>query len=516
MSIPYKLLVIVSILLSHDLHAGTPPEIAQSVLDKLYKAHGHFSPHKPKLKFVTSKENVASYIKYNNTIQIEEQAYLLCRSFGKDSLSALAFLLGHELIHAIQINNVLPKTSFINYNKSLRSSIEIEQNADIQGIFLSYLAGYHTVDIIPEIIERMYTVYELRTKNIKGYPTEEERKASYKPVIDQANQLIELFKLSNELSVIEEYQTAIQCLEYITRFYQGKEVYNNLGVNYTLMALNFTRRNTETFIYPMELDWNSRIKKPKTGRGEEEMNPIEKIQQQQYFLKAKNYFSLASDLDPNYIVADLNSFCVLIMMNDLKAADQFYRNHLRRFSNKTEQKELFLKIKSANAILLAKKDNTTEAITIWNDLKKEKSDIIATQANQNLNYLAKNPYLQGPAAVQPCIALNTHDIPGANFKLRNVETHAWIQLDTTNGIEKTRIHNTTVYSSVVNRYTVFTIQKIPIPRNQKPEIDKGHLVSLGNNQWICRCKKENEAFILNEDGEVVIKLRYQYFKEALE
>ncbi len=511
MSILYKIPVILYLLIPSYLCAGNPTEIAQGVLDRLYKAHGHFNPKKPKLQLVSSKENVASYLKYNNTIQLEEQAYLLCRSFGKDSLSVLAFLLGHELIHAIQIHNVLPKTSFISYHKSLKSSLEIEQNADIQGIFVSYLAGFNTIELIPQIIERMYTVYGLRSKNIRGYPTEEERKSSYKDVKEQAKQLIELFNLSNELAVIEEYQTSIQCLEYITRLYQGKEVYNNLGVNYTLMALNFTGRNTESYIYPLELDWNSRIKKPKSGRGEEELDPIIRIKQQQLFLKAKIYFSLASDLDPDYTQADLNIFCVHIMMNELDEARQFYRNHLRGIANKKGNTEIFLKIKSANAILSAKLNNSTEALKIWNDLLQEKNKIIAVQAEQNISNLTKNRYLQALQPILPCASINKKEVPEVDRKLRNLETNQWIQLDSMNSLEKNKIDNSTIYACIVDGSKIFQVQKIPVQSKLKLDVKKDQLRSLGNNQWIYICKKESIAYILNEQEEAVTIIRYLYF-----
>lgn len=493
--------------------AGNPQEIAQKVLDRLYQVHGNSNPRKPKLEIINSKQNVAMYIKHKNTIQLEEQAYLFCRFFGKDSLDALAFILGHELIHAIQTNNVLPKTSFISYDKTLNSSFEIEQNADIQGIFVSYLAGYKTIQLIPQIIEKMYTVYELRKKNLNGYPTEEERKTSYKPVIDQVNELIELFHLANELSVIEEFEASIQCLEYISRFYQGKEIYNNLGINYALMALNFTKTNAESYIYPLELDWNIRIKKPKTGRGDDPLEILEKIEQMQLYRKSKDYFQLASQLDPNYTLVDLNTFCVLIMMNDLQNAKQFYRNQLRAVSSKIKDTDVFLKIKAAHAILLAKMNNPSDAIKIWTDLSKQNNEMIAAQAEQNLVNVSLNKQLRVDKPLKPCVSIDLKGIPQTSIKLRNIETDQWIQMDTFNHIEKKKYEHSTLYAFISNDRKILNTQKIYTPSKPKLTIEVFKLHSLGNKQWIYQCKKENIAYILNEHQEVQYLIRHYRFKE---
>lgn len=488
--------------------------MAQGVFNRLYEVHGHFNPNKPKLEIIPGKKNVARYLKYNNTIQLEEAAYLLCRHFGKDSLDALAFILGHELIHAVQVNNVLPKTSFISYDLTLNSSIEIEQDADIQGIFTSYLAGFKTIQIIPQIIDKMYEVYELKDKIIKGYPTQQERKASYKQVTHQANELIELFQLANEMSSIQEYRMAIQCLEYISRFYQGKEIYNNLGINYTLLALNNTRINLESYIYPIELDWNIRIKKPKTGRGDDPTETLERIEQIKYYNKAKEYFTIALELNPKYLLAEINIFSLLIMKGEYEIAKDFYHKRLRSYSKKTSHKEDFLKIKSANAILLAKTNKSDQAIKIWTDLSSNKNKIVASQAEQNLSSQVNKKYIF-QISVEECVPIHTVNQSEYGIKLRNTETDSWIHLDTENGIEKKSFHNYTLYSSLVHNQKQLIIQKIPSRLKNKMDIDPDKLYTLGNDQWIYHCKNESMVAILNDRKELQYVIRYYRFKDQI-
>ncbi len=494
------------------LPGNSPHRVATTVLDRLYEVHGHFNPNKPKLSVIKAKKNVARYLKYNNTIELEETAYLLCRDFGKDSLDALAFILGHELIHAVQVNNVLPKTSFISYDQTLNSSLEIEQDADIQGIFTSYLAGFKTIELIPRIIDKMYDVYELKNKQIHGYPSEQDRKTSYRHVTNQANELIELFQLANQMTSIQEYTLAIQCLEYISRFYQGREIYNNLGMNYTLLAINHTRLNIENYIYPIELDWNIRIKKPKTGRGDDPLQTLERIQQTQYFNKAKQNFSIALKLSPKYLQAEINIFSLLIMKGELETANNFYKNRLRSYSRNKKLQDEFLKIKSANAILLAKENKSDQALAIWLELLKNPNKIIASQAEQNISKLQSNNYVF-PVISEECVPLQSPNLPELSLKLRNTDTDSWIRLDAENGIEKKSFNTYALYSSVVKGYKQFVVQHIPVKIKQQLNVESSKLRSLGNDQWMYHCEKESYVAILDQGKWLQSVIRYYRYKE---
>ncbi|MGB3085257.1 MAG: hypothetical protein WBB21_11110, partial [Saprospiraceae bacterium] len=82
--------------------ASNPQKTAQKVLHKLYMANGNFQRKIPTIELINQQQNIAVYIKKKNLIQLEIKAFQLCSSFGKDSLDALAFILSHELVHAIQ------------------------------------------------------------------------------------------------------------------------------------------------------------------------------------------------------------------------------------------------------------------------------------------------------------------------------------------------------------------------------------------------------------------------------
>ena len=78
---------------------GTPAyEKALRVYERLRAARGDFRYPVPTL-YMTQKEEVAEMNYRENTIYLGEKAFNVCESFGAESESAIAFILGHELTH---------------------------------------------------------------------------------------------------------------------------------------------------------------------------------------------------------------------------------------------------------------------------------------------------------------------------------------------------------------------------------------------------------------------------------
>ena len=75
-------------------------ETASIVFEKLKRSLGYFSFDKPSLHLVKRLPNrrfkMAMIYYKSGKIFLEEKAYDLCTSFGKDSLNALSIYLGHE------------------------------------------------------------------------------------------------------------------------------------------------------------------------------------------------------------------------------------------------------------------------------------------------------------------------------------------------------------------------------------------------------------------------------------
>ena len=325
---------------SIPLSAGTPQAVAQAVLDKLYAANGNYQFKKPKLVISPENKKVAAYSPWKNAIVLDEKAYAICQGFGRDSLSALAYMLGHELVHAYQsqIKGQRLKTNFLAYDQGYNADIRSEKVADIQGLFNAYLAGYGVLKTMPDVIERIYREYGLIGKDLPGYPALEARKASSREVVEIAQTLCNVFESSNYLLAIGQTGLACSGYEYVLRYYQGREVYNNLGVAYTLSAREFWDPQLDKFTYPVEADWFTKLTRIAAARGQEQIDPSVEPLRLAFLEKAVARFAEAARLDPAYVTARINHLCALNMMGRPVEALKYAELHLlKRTRDKKRQ-----------------------------------------------------------------------------------------------------------------------------------------------------------------------------------
>jgi hypothetical protein len=134
---------------------------------------------------VRTVARLAWFSPQQHRLTLEERAYDLCVEQGADSLDALAFVLGHELAHFyenhgwvgdfgngfadLQVGQAMQVVE-----RSLEQMIEVEAQADYVSGFYGYMAGYNTLDVAPELLQRIYQAYDLGD-HILGYPTLSER-----------------------------------------------------------------------------------------------------------------------------------------------------------------------------------------------------------------------------------------------------------------------------------------------------------------------------------------------------
>jgi tetratricopeptide (TPR) repeat protein len=355
-------------------------QTAQKILAKLYAAHGDKTYSMPVLSVINTVNAGASFRRRSNKIVLEEKAYTVCRSFGKDSLQALAFLLGHELAHAFQ---EVGGSNFLSGYKHEHTDQLEEQDADIFGVFVSYQAGFKNYKILPQIIEKIYSAYDLMGKTLPGYPSFSDRKATCEEVLKITEELVHLFDAANYLSVIGKYHLAAACYERIEQCYKGIEIYNNIGVNYALEALGFTPENTLPFIYPLELDINTRLRKQQIDLGGKGLTPEQKRQRAAYLNKAAQFFIKATKMDPDYLAADMNLLCILNLKEEYKKVIEYYQKSLA--GNKVLQgntsREIKAKIKINLAIALSGVGQKEEATRILKSIQKK-------SLNRNIGFLA--------------------------------------------------------------------------------------------------------------------------------
>ena len=291
----------------------------QKILDQLYDAVGNYNMPKPELVYVDSDKKVASYNSRLNTISIEQKVIDLCASRKTLGEDGLAFILAHELAHSFQSQSKESGfvTDFLAFDKTADASITLERNADIHGAFACHVAGYEIDDNISILLDSIYSSYKIKSA-IRFYPTKAERKQSSRLALMKLDTLSKLFEYAQVMALDGQYAIAREATEHITQYYQGKELYNNIGVYYILEALAMGDENIEKFIYPIELNFESRLSKPFADQGSKSLNPSDNLRREILLANALRYFDEVKRLDKNSFDAYLNSCIAYLIKRDVK------------------------------------------------------------------------------------------------------------------------------------------------------------------------------------------------------
>ena len=264
---------------------GKKNEVCQSVFNKLKKAKGFIANDKPTLKLVDRLPDfrfvLAMADNIKGEIYIDEATFDICmEKMGKDSINGLAFILSHELAHFIKEHNVrhqfiekhqasifdepslpedmsldiLNESSLDNVDatqsrtllnklyeefKELSEVVQIRKNeaeADLEGGFISYLAGYDIQDAAPRFLDLVYDEFSIDRSEGK-YASLDERKEITHNAGLKLDTLIGVFEMANFLSISKEFNDAELFYAYILDIYRSKELYNNIGLMNLYIAL---------------------------------------------------------------------------------------------------------------------------------------------------------------------------------------------------------------------------------------------------------------------------------------
>ena len=359
-------------------------KIATKILDRLFEVSAYPEIQKPKLVILGSKTLAANYVPSSNTIFIEDALYLICRSFGKDSLNALAFIIAHELTHAIfkDINLGLVPTSYLNYAGSFISNEREEQVADLQGSFLATISGYPSQQVLAGLIEKIYDIYHIEDKPKDAYPPKHIRIESAQSVLSQLENLLIVFENANWLVAKAEYELAQTLYDYILQYYRGLEIYNNRGIALVSQAMQYYNEETDIFVHPLELDLNSRLKKFNKTRGD---LPPEDFQKRMLLLnKAKACFETAHKLSAEYAPAMIHLVSCYNLMNQPENAIKYFENNRLAIKNKKWNVSNSFQLKQAIGISFALQNNA-RAKTYFAKTFPELSSDLHSNAKYNLN-----------------------------------------------------------------------------------------------------------------------------------
>lgn len=370
------------------MHGQLCLETAEKILSDLYESTGgNVQVDQPVIVISEDEESMAAYSRRRNEIRLERKALDVCESFGEDAENALAFLIGHELIHCFQ--EAKGTTNFLADSHS-SGDPEGEKIADIRGAFTAKMAGYDPSNIVADLIDGLYDAYSLKNESMSAYPPLEVRQATAEYVMAHTDTLWHIFQTGNYMAALQEYELAIKSYSYILQYYSGKETYNNLGLLYAKQALTFSGKNTDPFLYPFEMDTKSRLANPRS----EDLSAPEQEARQQYIDQANRYFKRAKEIDPYYVPAHLNQLSVLSMNGDNEEVIRLFQKgkietFLRKSKADSRERES-IRLTVANAYALSSIQDPKYLRTaqqLLDELKESSSPQVQTLAQYNREVL---------------------------------------------------------------------------------------------------------------------------------
>jgi tetratricopeptide (TPR) repeat protein len=254
----------------------------------------------------------AYYDPSNNTINLGEGIYDIATTFGKDSLNALALVLGHELAHFYKdhtwgydfaTKNVYLKISEKIYtvNESESRKAEMETQADYYGGLFGYMAGYNTLSVGGAFFEKFYHKADVPDETY-GYPTLQERMKICETSANMLSKMIPMFDAANYLVLIGEYEKAGNIYDNILATFPSREIYNNAGAAYAFAALSLFEEGELKYIYPFSLETDTRMNKG----GQKGLSEDKVAKRKELLENAKQMFESACRLDRDYAPAYVN------------------------------------------------------------------------------------------------------------------------------------------------------------------------------------------------------------------
>lgn len=342
---------------------------AQRVFDALLRARADFRMQPPTLMLSKKEGHIACFLPDKLQVVLDEKAYDLCATFGKDSLNALAALLSHELIHYYEKHDW--SRHFARENEKIEAAKRLENmeeglkqetQADCLGGFMAFSVGYNTYGIMPELLKRAYKAYDL-PEQLPGYPDLADRVAMVNSAMVQLQALQLAYETANLLTALERYADASVYYTYILKTYQSREVYNNAGVNAALAALRYFEPAEMPYALPLELDPESRLFSLKN-------NDQEKINRRNTLLNlAQEQFERAVLLDPDYPAAYLNKACVLALKAEWEDAEYT----LRKGKKKAPDAQHTANFEVLEGVIAALQKDSATAVRYWTGAEKKGS-----------------------------------------------------------------------------------------------------------------------------------------------
>ena len=329
-----KITLLFIIIFSNLIFANECEEKVRDVYNKLINSIGNNFPSPPDLIIVDEERNVA-YISDKGIVIEKKLINLFCGDHNFED--KIAYVLSHELAHHY-LNHSWMRNTSLGYASSIgdfvqKNAISSEQrklaetSADLFGGFFGQISGYNVLGHAKEVLSKIYDEYGI-SKEIKGYPSLDERFQIIDSKISEANSLEKLFDLGNVFLRFGEFEIAKACFEDILKNnFTSREIYNNLGTVYLLYGITIMDNNISRLKLPVNIDYVTRAK---TGlsRSADLFNDSKKMLE-----NAKSLFENALLLDNSYIPSKQN-------LSILKFLDSYSKKTFKDFFKTSEYKNL--------------------------------------------------------------------------------------------------------------------------------------------------------------------------------
>ena len=265
-------------------------------------------PAPPDIKITKTKNNPAYISK--GVIYIDTR--LINYFCDKDNFeSKIAYVLSHELAHHY-LNHSWASNTGLSYSNPLGEFIEDNSNqyslkqkkldesqADLFGGFFSQISGYNALLYGKETLTTIYEEYNI-PKELKGYPSLNERFDIVESNIKKSNDLAKIFNFGNMALAIGKLGVARNCFnEILKNNFTSREIYNNLGLSYMLNAIKYSDSSISKYSYPIFIEQNTRAEVFFT-RSAFSNDPVRDL------TEAVKYFENSKRLDEDFEPAKVN------------------------------------------------------------------------------------------------------------------------------------------------------------------------------------------------------------------
>ncbi|MFK7936342.1 MAG: hypothetical protein AB8G22_22700 [Saprospiraceae bacterium] len=376
------LLLLFLIIQSLNTTALTSLELNQIYLN-LQTAIGDQSRTFPALEIRPGASSVLAYNQRKNIIFVDEKVMRICDEFGENAPDAIAFLLAHEMTHFYQKHQWEEAgfaSEFLTKQSTFNEHEEDERAADLYGAFVTHLAGYQSVKLIPALFEKVYQAYGLEA-DLLDYPPLSERQAVAQQVCQQAKELILLFDTANYLNAIGEHLAAATAYEHLLQLVRFKELYNNLGASLVAEAARMSTATGTNFRYPLVLDWDIPLRDGAADRAE-------------LLEKAIGYLAQATQMDATHYNAFINLACAYTLSDKLADA----KTLLKQMQGLPQDAQQLAEVNILLGIIKAKSGQKAEAETIFKAVTvTASSGGIQQLAQQNISILKQEIIKTGMA-----------------------------------------------------------------------------------------------------------------------